>query len=78
MRTFLKSIDERVWKIVINDWKPPIVITSEKIIPKDISEWDRTDFENYGWNNKVINAIFIGVTTEEFRRISHCELAKKA
>ena len=78
MRAFLKSIDERVWKIVINGWKPPIVITGEKIIPKDISEWDRTDFENCGWNSKFINAIFIGVTVEEFRRISHCELAKEA
>ena len=78
MRTFLKSINEHVWLAVVNGWKSPTVITGKKIIPKDISEWDRTDYENCGWNSKAINAIFNGVTAEEFRRISHCELAKKA
>ncbi|GFS32266.1 regulator of chromosome condensation (RCC1) family with FYVE zinc finger domain-containing protein [Actinidia rufa] len=58
---------------VINGWKPPTVITSEKIIPKDVSEWDRIDYENCGWNSKSINAIFNGVTTEEF----HCPNKRK-
>ena len=48
MRVFLKSIDECVWQAVVNGWKPPMVITDEKTIPKDISEWDKTDYENYG------------------------------
>ena len=37
MSVFLKSIDERIWQEVINGWKPPIVITGEKTIPKDVS-----------------------------------------
>ena len=78
MRAILKSIDERVWQAVINGWKPPIVIISEVTIPKDISVWDIVDYENYRWNRKTINAIFNGVTIEEFRRISHCKLTKEA
>ena len=78
MRAFLKSIDKRVQQKVINDQKPPIVLTSEVTIQNDIYVWDRVDYENCGWNSKAINAIFNGVTTEEFRRISHCELAKEA
>ena len=68
MRAFLKSIDERVWQKVINDQKPPIVLTSEVTIPKDVSVWDRVDYENCGWKSKAINAIINRVTTEGFDR----------
>ena len=70
MRAFLNSIYERVWKAVINGQKPPTVITGEVTIPKDVSVWDKVDYENCEWNSKTINAIFNGVTTEKFRRIS--------
>ena len=78
MRAFLNSIYERVWKAVINGQKPPTVITGEVTIPKDVSVWDIIDYENYGWNNKVINDIFHGVTAKEFSRISHCKLIDEA
>ena len=78
MRVFLNYIDECVWQVFINGWKPPTVITGEVTIPKDVSVWDIIDYENYGWNNKVINDIFHGVTTEEFSRISHCKLIDEA
>ena len=78
MRAFLKSIDERVWLAVINGWTPPTVITGEVTVLKPISAWDRVDYDNCGWNNKVMNAIYNGVTAEEFRRISNCEIAKEA
>ena len=35
----------------------------EVTIPRDVSEWDRVDYENSRWSNKAINAIFNGVTT---------------
>ena len=50
----------------------------EKSIPKDLLDWDKVDFDNCGWNSKAINAIFNSVITEEFCRISHCEIAKEA
>ena len=74
MRAFLKSIDERVWLAIINGWTPPTVITDELTIAKPISAWDRVDYDNCGWNNKAMNAIYNGVTAEEFRRISNCEI----
>ena len=78
MRAFLKSIDDRIWLAVINGWTSPTVITGEVIVTKPISAWDRVDYDNCGWNNKVMNAIYNGVTAEEFRRISNCEIAKEA
>ena len=77
MRFFLKSLDKRVWKAIINGWKLPTVIIGEVTIPKDVSEWDRVNYENFEWNSKAINVIFNRVTIEEFRRILHSELAKK-
>ena len=65
MRAFLKSIDERVWKAVINVQKSTTLIIGEVTIRKDVSKWDRVDYENCGWNSKAINAIFNRVITEE-------------
>ena len=78
MMAFLKSIDKHVWQAFINGWRPPTVKIDEKIIPKDISQWDRIDYENCRWNSKTINTIFNMVIAEEFRRFSHYELTKEA
>ena len=42
------------------------------------SEWDRAALALANANNKAINAIFYGVSTDEFHRISHVETAKEA
>ena len=78
MRVFLKSIDERVWLAVVNGWTPPTITTGTVTTLKPTTLWDKTDFDSCGWNSKAMNAIYNGVTTEEFRRISNCEIAKEA
>ena len=67
-----------VVQAIINGWKSRTVITSEVTIPKDVFKWDRVDYENCGWNSKVINDIFNWVIAKEFRRISHFELTIEA
>ena len=42
------------------------------------SEWDKAALALANANSKAINAIFCGVSTDEFHRISHVETAKKA
>ena len=42
------------------------------------SEWDKAALALANANSKAINAIFCGVSTDEFYRISHVETAKKA
>ena len=78
MRAYLKSIDERVWFAVVNGWSPPMYMVDDKLAEKPIESWDRSDYEKVGWNSKAINAIFSCVSSEEFRRISTCEIAKEA
>jgi len=69
MRTFLCAIDEMVWDSVENGYVRP---TTTK------SKWDKAALTLANSNSKAINAIFCGVSTDEFYRISHVKIAKEA
>ena len=42
------------------------------------SKWDKAALALANANSKAINAIFCGVSTDEFHRMSHVEIAKEA
>jgi len=69
MRAFFCAIDDSVWDSVKNGYVKP---TTAK------SKWDKAALALANANNKAINAIFCGVSTNEFHRISHVEIAKEA
>ena len=69
MRAFLYAIDESVWDSVENGYVRPTT-------PK--SEWDKVALALANANSKTINTIFCGVSTNEFHRILHMEIAKEA
>ena len=66
MKTFLKSIDKRVWNSVEYGWEK---------LATPISEWPTAQKDATAFNNKVMNTIFNAVSMEEFRRISNVEVA---
>ena len=63
------AIDESIWDSVENRYVKP---TTAK------SEWDKVALALANANSKAINAKFCGVSTDEFHRISHVEIAKEA
>ena len=69
MRAFLCAIDELVWDSVQNKYVKPTIAKSE---------WDKVALALANANSKAINAIFCGVSTDEFHRISHVGIAKEA
>ena len=69
MRAFLCSIDDNVWDVVEAGWTRP---ESAK------STWDKTALAATNANSKALNAIFCGVSLDEFHRISHITVAKEA
>ena len=69
IRAFLCAIDESVWDSVENGYVKP---TTAK------SKWDKAALALASANSKAINAIFYGVSTNEFHRISHVETTKEA
>ena len=63
------AIDESLWDSVENGYVKP---TTAK------SEWDKATLTLANANSKAINAIFCGVSIDEFHRISHVETTKEA
>ena len=69
MRAFLCSIDEAVWDVVEIGWTKPKAAKST---------WDKAALVASNANSKALNAIFCGVSPNEFHRISHITVAKEA
>ena len=65
MKTFLKSVDERVWNY--------IKFGLEKSTTP-VSEWSTSQKEATAFNSKTMNVIFNVVSMEEFKRISNVEV----
>ena len=69
MRAFLCSIDESVWDAVDIGWTR---LEAAK------STWDKAAVTIANANSKALNAIFYGVSPNEFHRISHVTIANEA
>ena len=69
MRAFLCSIDEVVWDAVEIGWTKPEAAKST---------WDKATLAASNANSKALNAIFCGVSPDEFHRISHITVAQEA
>ena len=69
MRAFLCSIDEAVWDAIEIGWTKPEAAKST---------WDKAALAASNANSIALNAIFCGVSSDEFHRISHITVAKEA
>ena len=69
MRAFLCSIDDTAWDAVEIGWTRPEAAKST---------WDKVALAAANVNSKALNAIFCGVSPDEFHRISHITVAKEA
>ena len=67
-RAFLCSIDEAIWDVVEIGWTKP---------KEAKSTWDKAALAASNANSKALNAIFYGVSSDEFHRISHITVARK-
>ena len=69
MKVFLQALSEQVWQAIEVGWIKP------KEAPID---WDEATIIAANFNNRALNALFCGVTNEEFKKISSTEVAKEA
>ena len=69
MNVFLQALGEQVWQVVEVGWIKP------KEAPVD---WDEETIKAANFNSRALNALFCGVTNEEFKKISSMEVAKEA
>ena len=69
MRAFLQSLDEKVWlAIEVGRTKPT----------EPLASWDDDKIKATNFDSWALNALFIAVTNEEFKKISSIESAKEA
>ena len=68
MRAFLCSIDDSVWDAVEIGWTR---------LEATKSTWDKAALAAANTNSKALNAIFYGVSLDEFHRISHVTISKE-
>ena len=66
---FLQALSEQVWQAVEVGWIKPMET------PVD---WDETTIIAANFYSRALNALFCGVTNEEFKKISSTEVAKEA
>ena len=69
MPAFLCAIDDSVWDSIKIGWVRP---------DKPKAEWDKAAVALANANSEAINAIFCGMSTEKFHRISHVKTAQEA
>ena len=69
MRAFLCAIEKSVWDSIENGYVKPTISKFE---------WDKATLALANKNSKSVNAIFCGVSLDEFHRILHVETAKEA
>ena len=68
LRAFLCSIDDTVWDALEASWTWPEAAKYT---------WDKAALAAANANSKALNAIFCGVSPDEFHSISHIRLPKK-
>ena len=69
MKFFLQALGEQVWQAVKVGWIKP------REVPMD---WDKATIIAANFNSRALNALFCGVTNEEFKKISSTEVTKEA
>ena len=69
MKTFLQSLDEKVWEAVEIGWTKP---------KETSADWDDGKIKAANFNSRALNALFSAVTNEEFKKISSTKTAKEA
>ncbi|BBN67220.1 transposable element gene [Prunus dulcis] len=82
MKSFLWSLDERVWYTVVHGFSDPakkIGKGDEEItVLKSREEWTTAEATHSTNNQKGLNAIFTAVSSDQFEYISSCDTSKEA
>ncbi|XP_073138773.1 uncharacterized protein [Henckelia pumila] len=79
MRVYIKSIDEKVWQRVLQDWSPPRRTDGEgDFLLKPETDWNAEETAISNMNNKALNAIFTSLDFNMFALVANCVCAKWA
>ena len=69
MRSFLQSLDKKVWQVVEIGWTEST---------EALADWVDAKIKATNFNSRALNALFSAVINEEFKKISSIETTKEA
>jgi hypothetical protein len=81
MVAFLKSMDNKTWKVVIRGWEHPVMNDTDGKATTELKheeDWSKEEDELALGNSKALNALFNGVDKNIFRLINIFIVAKEA
>ncbi|CAL2247396.1 unnamed protein product [Prunus armeniaca] len=82
MKSFLWSLDERVWSTVVHGFPKPTKTIGkgdeETTVLKTREEWTTAEVTHSTNNQKGLNALFTAVSSDQFEYISACDTSKEA
>ncbi|CAL8155756.1 unnamed protein product [Prunus armeniaca] len=82
MKSFLWSLDERVWSTVVHGFPKPTKTIGkgdeETTILKTREEWTTAEVTHSTNNQKGLNALFTAVSSDQFEYICACDTSKEA
>ena len=68
MKAFLPALNEKLWLAAEVGWKKP---------SEPLATWDDGKIKVANFNSRALNALYSGVTNEEFKKVSSTEIAKE-
>ncbi|CAL2278465.1 unnamed protein product [Prunus armeniaca] len=82
MKSFLWSLDERVWSTVVHGFPKPTKTIGkgdeETTVLKTREEWTTAEVTHSTNNQKGLNALFTAVSSDQFEYICACDTSKEA
>ncbi|KAA0038419.1 gag-pol polyprotein [Cucumis melo var. makuwa] len=75
---FVKTLDEKAWRVLVAGYEPPMVTVDGVSVPKPKVDWTDAEEQASVGNARAINAIFNGMDLNVFKLINSCTTAKEA
>ena len=79
MKAFIKSVDEKAWKVILTGWDHPMTRNGkrESVLKPEVEKIANEE-KLANNNSKALNTIFNTVDANQFKLISTYETAKEA
>ena len=77
MRLFVQANDYEVWKIIMKGPLIPTKKVDDREVPKEEWEWDEKYTKIAQLNAKAMHTLFCALSTNEYNRVSLCDMPKK-
>ncbi|KAA0063201.1 gag-pol polyprotein [Cucumis melo var. makuwa] len=75
---FIKTLDEKAWKVLVSGYEPPMVTVDSVLVPKPEFDWTDAEEQASDGNARALNAIFNGLDLNVFKLINSYSTAKEA